>query len=126
MSDETTSDDICTVREPDPPQSINVTVILGVMAEKIKTQETRIAELEAKIEESDVDDIEKQRKLLEIKCRQKDERIAALEDTLRTTRAIVTEGAKVGFNPLEGDWATPLFRNQAAITALIGITVKED
>ena len=50
------------------------------------------------------------------------DRIAELEAALRATRAIVVEGALVGFNPHDGDWADRLFKNQGAITDLIGYT----
>lgn len=65
-------------------------------------------------------------KHLEIQHKIKDERMAALETALRTTRAIVSDAALNGFDPKAGDWAIRLFQNQAAITALVGVTIRED
>jgi hypothetical protein len=43
-------------------------------------------------------------------------RIAALEKALLTTRALVVEGAVVGFNCHDGDWADRLYKNNGNIS----------
>ena len=49
------------------------------------------------------------------------DRIKALEDSLRTTRELVCEGAVEGFNPHAGDWADRLYTNNGAISALVPV-----
>jgi len=43
----------------------------------------------------------------------------ALLDAVKDTRALISEGGLTGFNPLDGDWAERLFRNQGKLTAAI-------
>ena len=43
-------------------------------------------------------------------------RIAELEAALITTRALVCEGATVGFNFADGDWADRLYQNNGNIS----------
>ncbi|TCL70599.1 hypothetical protein [Rhizobium sp. BK251] len=45
--------------------------------------------------------------------------VERLREAIRTTRAIVCDGALVGFNPLEGDWAERLYTNNGSLTAAL-------
>jgi hypothetical protein len=51
----------------------------------------------------------------------KDERIAELEAALVATRSIICEGAVVGFNHADGDWAERLYANNGNISQALKV-----
>ena len=50
------------------------------------------------------------------RCKVAEDRVAGLEEALITTRALVCEGATVGFNFADGDWADRLYQNNGNIS----------
>lgn len=49
-----------------------------------------------------------------------------MHEALEATRAIVADGALVGFDVKSGDWAERLYANQAVITAALAAAERED